>query len=163
MIKKIVLGVAFFLSIISCESDDICTDKVITPRLIIRVYDKNTPTQVKPVNNFLVIGKDAPNNEAIQFTTTDSIAVPLKMLSEETSFFLVKDAQVTNGVLTAGQQTELKIQYQPKTVFLDKGCGYRVVFENLSAQILGVSWIDSVRVLVNHLEDESKAIIHIYY
>ena len=34
-----------FLALASCENDDICDDSVVTPRLIVRVYDKDTPTR----------------------------------------------------------------------------------------------------------------------
>ena len=139
------------------------SNTVVTSRLIVRVYDKDAPNKTKSVNNLLVYGKGQTNNETIQFSSTDSIVLPLKMLENESTFVLVKDAVVTNNIVTAGEETELKVTYTPEQVFADKGCGYKVIYKNISAEKPTISWISSVRMLFNHLENEKKATIRIYY
>lgn len=161
--KKFILCIGIIISFISCESDDICTNPVITPRLIIRVYDKDATNTTKNVSNLLIYGKGHPENKALQFASTDSIVVPLKMLEKSSTFVLVKDAVLNNNILTSGEATELTIRYNPEQVFADKGCGYKVIYKEISAEKPTTSWISSVRVLFNHLEDEQKATIHIYY
>lgn len=161
--KKIVIFIVFIIGLTSCESDDICADTVVTSRLIVRVYDKDATNTTKSVPNLLVYGKGHPSNEAIQLSSTDSIVLPLKMLEKESTFVLVKNAVITNDVVTSGEETELKITYTPEQVFADKGCGYKVTYKDISAEIPTTSWISSVRTIFNHLEDEKKATIHIYY
>lgn len=161
--KKIVIFIVFVIGLTSCERDDICADTVVTSRLIVRVYDKDATNTTKSVSNLLVYGKGHVNNEAIQFSSTDSIVLPLKMFQNESTFVLVKNAVITNNIVTSGEETELKITYTPEQVFADKGCGYKVIYKDISAETPTTSWISSIRVLFNHLENEKKATIHIYY
>lgn len=159
-------NIIFLLLLISfcgCESDDICSDKVITPRIIIRLYDKDARNKTKSVNNLMVLGKGHSQNKSIQFSTSDSIVAPLKILDKETSLVLIKNAVIKDNKLESGDPTELKIMYETKHIFSDKGCGYKVVYENISTEIPSSSWISSVKVIQNHLDDEKRAVIHIFH
>ena len=164
---KNILYLLLVLFLAGCENDDICADEMITPRLIIRVHDKTTPRRTKTVNNLLVMGKD--RHQIIQpVATTDSIVLPLKLLSCETSFLLAKDAVIdSTGVLVSGSLNELKVTATPSQEFLSKGCGYRVTYNALAATSSSVdgytSWIDRVHVLFRKLDNEKKASIHIFY
>ena len=156
-----------FLALASCENDDICDDSVVTPRLIVRIYDKDAPRRTKPVNNLLVIGKD--QNRPIQpISTTDSLALPLRLTSGESSFILVKDAVVDSiGNLTRGTQVALKINANASQIFSDKGCGYKIIYDQITATSDSISgnipWINRVQVMFRKVEDEKKATIRIYY
>ena len=164
---KNILFLSLLLWLVGCENDDICADEVLTPRLIIRVHDKTTPRRTKTVNNLLVMGKD--RYQIIQpIATTDSLVLPLKLTSGETSFLLAKDAVIdSTGVLVSGSVSELKITATPYQEFLSKGCGYRVTYNDLSATFSSVdgytSWIERVHVLFRKLDNEKKASIHIFY
>ena len=164
---KNILYLLLVLFLAGCENDDICADEVLTPRLIIRVHDKTTPRRTKTVNNLLVMGKD--RYQIIQpIATTESLVLPLKLTSGETSFLLAKDAVIdSTGVLVSGSVSELKITATPSQEFLSKGCGYRVTYNDLSATFSSVdgytSWIERVHVLFRKLDNEKKASIHIFY
>ena len=164
---KNILYLLLVLFLAGCENDDICADEMITPRLIIRVHDKTAPRRTKTVNNLLVMGGD--RHQIIQpVATTDSIVLPLKLLSGETSFLLAKDAVIdSTGVLVSGSLNELKVTATPSQEFLSKGCGYRVTYNALAATSSSVdgytSWIDHVHVLFRKLDNEKKASIHIFY
>ena len=164
---KNILYLLLVLFLVGCENDDICADEVLTPRLIIRVHDKTTPRRTKTVNNLLVMGKD--RYQIIQpIATTDSLVLPLKLTSGETSFLLAKDAVIdSTGVLVSGSVSELKITDTPSQEFLSKGCGYRVTYNDLSATFSSVdgytSWVERVHVLFRKLDNEKKASIHIFY
>lgn len=164
---KNILYLLLVLFLAGCENDDICADEMITPRLIIRVHDKTAPRRTKTVNNLLIMGKG--RHQIIQpIATTDSIVLPLKLLSGETSFLLAKDAVIdSTGVLVSGSLNELKVTATPSQEFLSKGCGYRVTYNALAATSSSVdgytSWIDRVHVLFRKLDNEKKASIHIFY
>ena len=156
-----------FLALASCENDDICDDSVVTPRLIVRVYDKDTPARTKTVNSLLVVGNNQ-NTPTQPIATTDSLVLPLKLSSGESSFILVKDAAVDSlGRITRGSQVALKIQANASQLFANKGCGYKVVYDQISASIDSIAgntrWIDRVQVMFRKVEDEKKATIRIYY
>lgn len=161
---KRVFFYVFLLSfaLFGCESDDICAERVITPRLIVRVYDAVNTNQPKSIPNLLIVGQGS--TDAIAFQTSDSLVLPLKMRDTETKFVLVKNAVVdANGVVTAGEQTTLKVTYTTEETFLNKGCGYRTTYKNISVTPELPSWITDVRVLSNDLKNEDKATVHIYY
>lgn len=154
------LFLGFFLK--SCESDDICADKVITPRLIVRFMDKDQQNRAKAVNNFLIYGEN--RTEAISFSTTDSVVLPLKMKENLSKFILVKDAVFDSaGNLTSGDETSLIIKYTPEESFLDKGCGFRVIYKEISVEKPSTSWIFSTKTLFNNIEDEKRASFHIFH
>lgn len=160
-IRIFLLGIlcGFF---IACENDDLCADTVVTPNFVVRIHDKNIKRQTKIAQNLLAYGQGNPL--PLLFASTDSLALPLKMLENESHFVLVKDATIdANGNLTAGETTTLSISYTPQQQFLSKGCGFRVVFKNLSVQTSPNSWISSVKLLNTQLENDKKAILHIYY
>ena len=164
---KNILFLSLLLWLAGCENDDICADEVLTPRLIIRVHDKTTPRRTKTVNNLLVMGKDRHQIIATS-ASTDSIVLPLKLLSNETSFLLAKDAVIDSlGFLVRGSLNELKITATPSQEFLSKGCGYRVTYDGLTATSSPVdgytSWVERVHVLFRKLDNEKKASIHIFY
>ncbi|EGD33639.1 DUF6452 family protein [Capnocytophaga sp. oral taxon 338] len=165
MRKFLFLFVLFIF--INCESDDICDDPVVTPRLIVRVYDKDTPRRTKPINNLVILGKDKA--QAIQpLATTDSLALPLKLTSGESSFVLIKDAVVdNNGNITGGTRVELKINAIASEVFSGKGCGYKVIYDQITATSNSISgytpWIARVQVMFRKIEDEKQASVRIFY
>ena len=113
------------------------------------------------------MGKD--RHQIIQpIATTDSLVLPLKLTSGETSFLLAKDAVIdSTGVLVSGSVSELKVTATPSQEFLSKGCGYRVTYNDLSATFSSVdgytSWVERVHVLFRKLDNEKKASIHIFY
>ena len=113
------------------------------------------------------MGKD--RYQIIQpIATSDSLVLPLKLTSGETSFLLAKDAVIdSTGVLVSGSVSELKITATPSQEFLSKGCGYRVTYNDLSATFSSVdgytSWVERVHVLFRKLDNEKKASIHIFY
>lgn len=161
--KFLFVFVVLFLGIFaSCESDDICTEKELTPRLILRVYDKDSPEKLKNIPNLLVLGKE--KNEALAFSTTDSIVLPLKTLAPQTSFVLVKNAVLNSeGKLISGEATELNFRYIVHHKFIGKGCGYKVSFSEIRAETDENSWISSVKLTSNEFENEKKSVVHIYF
>ena len=115
----------------------------------------------------MVIGKD--QNRPIQpISTTDSLALPLRLTSGESSFILVKDAVVdSRGNLTRGTQVTLKINANASQIFSDKGCGYKIIYDQITATSDSISgnipWINRVQVMFRKIENEKQASIHIFY
>ena len=76
MIKKefdlIIFSLIFFLFYNSCEKDDIClADTPRSPKLIIKMVNKDDPTSYKSVNDFLIKVID---NDSINIQSSDSTA-----------------------------------------------------------------------------------------
>lgn len=152
------------LVILSCESDDICTDPIITPNLIVRFYDKDKPEERKNVENLIVFGDGHPKNKVISMETTDSIALPLKLKNKETSFVVIKNAEINQkNEIMAGQEAKIVVKYTPKEIFADKGCGIKIFFENVDVEKENTSWIDKIKTLKKEINNENKATVYIYH
>lgn len=156
---------ALFLGVFyGCQPDDICEKKVTTPRLVVRFYDFDTPKKTKSVEKLIVFGRDSQT--ILINSTTDSIALPLK-LNEPTSFVMVSDAtyNTASSTITAGNVSTIHFTYNTENQFINKACGFRVVYNTLSAttESTGVNWIKSIVIKNNEVKDEASAKVHIYH
>ncbi|AEK22730.1 DUF6452 family protein [Capnocytophaga canimorsus] len=171
MKKKWIIGIGIltllliFSAITACEPDDLCEHKVTTPQLILRLKDTDKPTKTKAAEKLLVYGKD--QKQILSFTTTDSLALPLKISEPQTTYLLVKDAtfDANSGTITSGEIAIITFSYQPEEQFVSKGCGFKVVYHNLKVAVEDPTsvWIKSVRINKTDIEDEKKAQVTIYH
>ena len=89
--------IPLFLTLLYCESDDICPESTpTTPRLIITFYDVENPESKKNIES---LGIYTVNNgelniiEGINGVNTDSIAIPLRDDESVTNFKFCKDCR----------------------------------------------------------------------
>jgi len=85
--KKISLIFILFLSFYACEKDDICIDPI-TPNLIIRFYDIADTTLLKVANNLQIKNIDIDSIYSNNLVATDSIAIPLNVNQDTTTYVL---------------------------------------------------------------------------
>lgn len=123
----ILLGILAFSA---CEKDDICIDAD-TPRLVIQFYDVNDTTQLKDVQNLVVIGLDEMGvRDTIPNIALDSIILPLRSSATSTSFTLKRALSITDK-----NTDTITFNYGAKEVFKSRACGYVVNYENLQAAL----------------------------
>lgn len=150
---------------LSCESDELCDKPVNTPRLIVRFYDANATSTVKSVDNLIVYGEGT--NTILTNTTTDSLALPLKVTNPVTTYVLVSNAEfdATSGTITSGNVATVTFTYGIEEEFVGKACGFKVVYNTLSATVedIGNSWIKSVNIKNTSVKNESSAQIQLYH
>ena len=118
MKKYITLIIVSIFTISSCEKDDICVESN-TPSLIIRFYDNDLQTEIKPVIGLTVWadGKDSLYvNQAL-----DSIVIPLDLTKDNTLYKFS-----TNSI-----EDEINFTYTRSDIFVSRSCGYKTIFENL--------------------------------
>ena len=100
MKQFLTLSAVVLLCLCACEPDDICLEGTQgTPQLIVVFYDKNQPESKKSVSNLQVKGTDMET--LLYDATLDSIVLPLKTLTNSTSFSL-KATQ--NGIAAEDQE-----------------------------------------------------------
>ena len=171
--KKAITLIAFLLLAISCEKDDICTTpNADTAHLIIRFYDQLNQETPKAVSNLLVVGVDNSLSYGVE-STRDSIAIPLRILENNTSYRLIKDYAVDdNGTpsdasddFATGNEDIIIFNYENEELFISKACGFKNIFNDL---IFGLgpdadSWILSHNVVNTKIETEDNAHIHIFH
>lgn len=148
------LNIVFCIGIISlllgCENDDICLEPT-TPQLIIRFYDVANPSTKKSVNslNIWVATKDS----IVKNKATDSIAIPLNTTSTTTIYKFSS----TNKV------DDVSFTYQKGEVYISRSCGFKTVFQNVTASKTTSNWIQQVIIKNPTIENEKNAHIHILH
>jgi hypothetical protein len=170
--KKLILIGVLLVSVIttvitSCQRDDICaeTDST-TPRLIIKFQDFETPDEDKSVSNLRVLaeGIDTPL-PGLSASTTDSIAVPLRSFSPETTFIMISDYDIDSGGNETGNRDTLRFDYITKEVFVSRACGFVANYETLVSTLTSddANWIKAVTVntaIVNNETQTHVTILH---
>ncbi len=171
--KKIIHIISILILLISCEKDDICTStNSSTPYLKIKFYNNLDRDVLKKVNNLLIVGIDNDLSYGVE-SSRDSIMIPLRTLNNNTSFKLIKDYSINdNGTpdnnsddFPTGNEDEIIINYENEEVFISEACGFKNIYNNVN---FGFSnddnnWILNTQVIINNIENENNAHIHIFH
>ena len=142
-----------FVYLTSCEVDDICTETVLTPRLVVKFYNDTARTRIKAVENLSVyaVGKDSLYKK----TTLDSILLPLNTFENATKFVLTK------GLI----RDTLTVNYTKNNVFVSRSCGYKTDFSIPATPSLTQQWTKGITLISTPqlIENEYKAHVKIYH
>ena len=149
----------------SCEKDDICdTNTPTTPKIVIEFYDVANPTTLKNVTNLGVI---APGfTSGFGFTATSKIKVPLKTFEDSSVLYFIQNGSI--DPTTDDNLDEITFNYNRKTVFVSRACGYKTLFTFNSTNPITVTpdsnnWIQNVIVSQPNIENEDETHIKIYF
>jgi len=171
--KKTFIILSFLLLTISCEKDDICTTtNAHTAHLIIRFYDQFDQGTTKVVTNLLIVGDGNSLSYGVE-STRDSIAIPLRILENNTSYKLIKDYTIDdNGTpddnsddTVTGNEDIVIINYENEELFISKACGFKNIFNDVNFGFTADAnnWILNTTVINNKIENENNAHIHIFH
>ncbi len=163
----------FFSLFLSCEKDDICTTpNANTPYLIIRFYDDAENNLVKEVPNLLIQGIDNNLSYGIE-STRDSIAIPLRILENNTSYSLTKDFSIddndtpddSSDDIISGNPDNIIISYENESVYVSEACGYKNQYNNTAFGFAADTdnWILNTAVITSQIDHENHAHIHIFH
>ena len=157
MKQFLTLSAVVLLCLCACEPDDICLEGTPgTPQLIVVFYDKNQPESKKSVSNLQVKGTDMET--LLYDATLDSIALPLKTLTNSTSFSL-KATQ--NG---SAAEDIITFNYTSEDEFISRACGYKTIFDNLTFSTTNsFNWIDNVEIINTSISDNNNTHVKILH
>lgn len=155
-----------YLPATSCEKDDICVDGD-TPRLVITFFDYTATDNPRDVPKLRVIGlgNGAPVGTFADRTNLDSIGLPMRADLTRTGFVLIANsADNADGVETGNRDT-LYFDYETRSVFISRACGFVPNFDGLSAspQADANIWIDSIEVKQTTVANSTRAHVSIYF
>jgi len=150
---KLLILISLFVAMASCEVDDICVEKVLTPKLILRFYDTNDHTKTKNIQHLSVwvTGKDTLYKDV----KTDSIAIPLDVSATQTVY-----------QLKSGNDIDvLHINHENNIIFVSRSCGYKYNFILQDLPTLTNSWISGFEHIDTPklIENEDNAHLKIYH
>jgi len=151
MKRILILLVAVFLVITSCETDEICYQTIQpTPSLVITFYDIDNPETRKEVIDFSA--KILESQEVITTTDTDSIHLPLDIFNLTTSYQFLEGETVD----------DIKFTYTSEQIFMSQSCGYRTQFNNLEGTST-TNWIKKISVEETTINDQKTEHVKIYH
>ena len=153
MKKLFTLIAVLILCLTACEPDDICLEGTPgSPNLIVVFYDKNQTDTKKSVTNLQVKGLDMAT--LLYDSTTDSISLPIKTISSNTSFSLIatQNDKTLEDIIT--------FNYDPEDQFISRACGYKTRFNNLTFSTSNtLNWIELIEIITNSISDTNN--IHV--
>ena len=152
MRKYITIIILSIFTILSCEKDDICIEAT-TPSLIITFYNNETQTELKQVLLDSVWSIDLYGIEKYKNISTDSIAIPLDLDKNETTYIIEN-----NSV-----KDTIKFIYDRNDVFVSRSCGYKTIFENLQIDNNTSNWIKNISINNTIIENDTEAHITIFH
>ncbi len=166
--------VAYFSS---CERDDICVDGD-TPLLVIGFFDIEDTTQIKSVSSIRIraIDNDSVLDDDDSFffndrsntgtVPEDSLLIPLQISQPTTSFTFISDSadDADSGEETGNIDT-LTISYTTREVFISRGCGFVINYDDLDIQLTNdtENWIQDIRIQQQTIENSNNIHVKIFH
>jgi hypothetical protein len=154
----IILFIITFIIINSCERDDICIDEI-TPHLVIRFYNNDDHTLFKRFSQLSVkvIGVE---NDSINFSSTDSISIPLKVNDDITQFIITLDSDQN-----IFNRDTLSVSYNREEIFVGRSCGFKTIFSNANytLQTGSENWILDTETITQTIDNETTAHVKIFH
>lgn len=162
MIKKTLLLLSLIGCLNGCINDDICPEETpTTPLLIITFNDVTSPSVAKSVSNLTI---ETDQDTPIVFVTnisTDSIGIPLRTGADNLSYRFIRNIGETDEIIDVYEFT-----YERSDIYLNRACGFKTTYNNLSASETDpgvIDWILNLSILNTTVEDETKAHITILH
>jgi len=153
------------LAISSCEKDDICVDGD-TPLLIIRFYNAADSTALKSVASLRIIGigNGEPVDTFTDRSSTDSVAVPLRINEISTQFQIILNSDGDDDAETGNIDT-LQFNYETNEVFISRACGFVANYE-IETDTLTVdtdNWIQGIEITNPSVTSQDSAHVKIFH
>ena len=152
----------FFLIsvIIQCEKDDIClVETQGTPRVILRLFDKENQQVYKSASNITIIGLNKDN--PLKVLNSDSIAIPLRTNYNFTRYIFSKN--IGDSIY----KDTIQFNHTRVDKYMNRSCGFKSEFlidSNLIEMISGdLNWIYNFKILNKKVSNETKAHVAIYH
>ena len=166
--------IPLFLTLLYCESDDICPESTpTTPRLIITFYDVENPESKKNIES---LGVYTVNNgelniiEGINGINTDSIAIPLRDDESVTNFKFCKDFSEDITVIQSGLLNHVYFDYEIIEIFVSRACGFinnynlSIAFPYYPPTPPGLSnWISEIIIINDSITNENQSHVKILH
>jgi len=154
-----------FLAISSCEKDDICVDGD-TPLLILRFYDATDSTTVKSVSSLRIIGigNGEPVDTFTDRSSSDSVAVPLRINEVNTQFQIILNSDGDEDVETGNIDT-LQFNYETNEVFVSRACGFVANYE-IATDTLTIdtdNWIQGIEISNPSVTSQDSTHVKIFH
>jgi len=139
------------VSLLSCEVDDICIENVLTPKMVVEFYDAADTQTLKEVQKLSVWALEKEKLYTEQ--KTDSIAISLDINNSYTTYLLSNDSVIDS----------LFVYHHNSDVFVSRSCGYKVNFKLTGDTHTTHTWINSIEIAIQQINNEQEIHLKIYH
>ena len=152
-----------FLSsfVTSCEKDDICNEGTPgTPRVVIRFYDHNNPSQLKSVSGLSF--KEINQEKAYRILTGDSTALPMDVSKAYTRYAVIIS---NNDSITVADTLQFN-HGNRKDIYSRRACGFSAEYRLMDPPITVIgspTWYIRSTILLDSIRNEDQAHLAIYH
>lgn len=148
--KTMLCFVLVSLLVWSCNSnDDICVENG-TPKMFIKFKDN---MGLAKTLDTLYLDVEFSGNHRISITQAQAnvtqILVPLRVDDSSITDFYVRTRK--NGV-----ESKIRMHYQKKLEYASPACGFRLLYQNTSSQLLQPNPVQSVEMIQNEITNENN-------
>ncbi len=153
------------LFLFSCEKDDICVDGD-TPLLIITFFDIDNTTVAKAVPALRVSSGDlGPPSTFTDRSSLDSIAIPLRVDTNTTTFSFITNSADDADAMETGNIDMLTFNYETQEVFISRACGFIANYDNLTDSLTedDENWILDIEIVTPLVENSNAAHVQIFH
>lgn len=150
MKKYITVIIIAITTLISCEQDSICIDAT-TPFLVIRFYDYEDRSEIKPVLLDAVWAENKPFY--LENKTLDTLAIPLDINNNFTIYNFDSDALVD----------QINFNYDRQDIYVGRSCGYKTIFNGLNIENSTNNWIKEIEIINTIIDNDTAAQVYIYH
>ena len=165
----LLIGV-LFVTITSCEKDDICPEGTsTTPLLILRFYDIADNDALKQVVGLYAYALEDDDSlitiSGLIQGNTDSLAIPLRTDQMSTRFAIYNEHSLDENGNPQGNPETLTVNYTSEDVYVSRACGFKTVYNGLLLNVAldGDNWILNSEVVETDVESQNQAHVKIFH
>lgn len=140
---------------VSCGGDDdICESGEGTPRMKIMFKNDDKITTLDSVKFYVDYG--ARIVDLGWSRNTDSIILPLRVDESPYTDLFVK-------ITAKGDSSKVRVNYTRKSIYVSPGCGAKLNYENVSAELLKSNPVIQLETGQNFIENEEKTNLYLVF
>ena len=162
MSKNILCLLLLSFFTLGCEKDDICNEGTPgTPRVVIRLYDKDNPTVLKSASGIKI--KTVNQENIYDILNSDSLAIPMDLSKSFTRYAFILPSSTVS--LTIADTLQFNHTNRRDT-YSRRACGYSAeyVLSNPAITTIGSqTWYVNSIVQLDTIRNEEQAHLAIYH
>ena len=162
MSKKLIYLLFLIPLFVGCEKDDICNEGTPgTPRLIIRFYDRENPSELKTPAGINIKGIN--QTEVYRNLNSDSLALPMDLSHSFTRYAFILPSSTASQ--TIADTLQFNHSYR-RDHYSRRACGFSAEFglSNPAVTTVGsITWFVRSTIQLDTIKNEEQAHLFIYH
>lgn len=154
---KFLIMFCFIGMLVSCGGDDdICESGEGTPRMKVAFKAKGSDKTKTLDSLFVAVDYGSGKVQLGLQTKIDSRLIPLR----------VDDSPYTDVYFKTGSkgtESQVRIKYTTKSIYVSPGCGAKKIYENLGSELITPNPVSGLEIGQNQIENEDKTNLYLIF